>query len=175
MALKNALNHSPDWYFEHCTDENVKGAVRTMLKHDMAYIGADDQKGMVGTEKIGVYKERWDAILKGADNHHESDGRLFRSDVLLEAMHTVMERESLAGFKPSDQFKHEPFLSIDKIMVEAGLNEKTVREFLGWRSRWGPLTKKEEVPIQEPASKIEMRKKLKEQMNRLARRHTSSE
>src|ERR1700733_10872730 len=122
MAFKfrRGINHSPDWYVEHCPDENAAVSVQAMLKRDMAYIGADYQKGMVDTERIGVYRERWDAILKGADNHHESGGHIFRSDVLTDAIHAVIEREALAGFRPSDQFKDGPFKSIDKIMVEAG-------------------------------------------------------
>ena len=166
MSFKvGKFNHSPDWYVEHCRDENASPSVRAMLKNDMAFIGADYQKGMVDTERIGAYRERWDAILKGADNHHESGGRIFRSDVLSNAICKVIESEALAGFRPSDQFKDEPFKSIDKIMVEAGLDEKVMREFLRWRSRMGPITTKEEVPKQEPAE-TEARKLLK----RLARR-----
>jgi hypothetical protein len=51
-------------------------------------------------------------------------------------------------------------------MTEAGLNENVMREFLKWRSRRGALAKREEIQIQEPASKIEAREKLRRAMKR---------
>ncbi len=66
----------------------------------------------------------------------------------------VIEREFKAGFRPSDQFTVEPFKTIDELMTESGLDEKTMREFLRWRSRRGAVAKTKEIQIQEPASKI---------------------
>lgn len=167
MSFKmKKLNHTPDWYAEHCRDENASPSVRAMLKRDMEFIGADNQNGMVDTERIEVYRERWDVIMKDGEVLREHGGGVFRSDIVKKEMMIVVERESLNGFRASDQFKDEPFKTIDELMTQAGINENMMRGFLKWRSRRGPVAKKEEIPIQEPASKIAARKVLRQ----LARR-----
>lgn len=157
FKFKKGLNHSPDWYEEHCRDENAPSSVRAMLKRDMAYIGADNQQRVIDTERIGTYRERWNAIQGGAENLRNSNGTIFRSDVLLKAIFEVIEREAMAGLKTSDQFKdYEPFKTIGKLMDESGVDEKTMRQFLRWRSRWRAAAKKQQqASIQESASKIE--------------------
>lgn len=155
------LNHSPQWYRENCRAENGgSAAFRAMLKHDMAFIGADNDSRFCYQEKIGPYEEKWNEIMKG-EIVHEPGGRAVRSGVLINELMKVVERECLAGFRPSDQFAVDPFKAIDDLMTEAGLNENVMREFLKWRSRRGPVAKTEPSPIQEPASKTEAREKLK--------------
>lgn len=162
MAFKlKKLNHSPQWYRENCrAEDGGSPAFRAMLKHDMAFIGADNDSKRSYQEKIGPYEEKWDEIMKG-EILHEPGGRVVRFDGLKNELLEVVERECMAGFRPSDQFKHEPFKSIDDLMTDSGLDEKVMREFLNWRSRRGPVPRREPIPVQEPASKTEAREKLR--------------
>jgi hypothetical protein len=168
MAFKlKKLNHSPAWYREHCNGEDGgSAAFRAMLKTDMAFIGADNDSNLLYEEKIGPYEEKWNEIMSKGEILHESGGRAFRSDAKKSEMLAVIERESLAGFRPSDQFKDEPFKTIDELMTEAGLDEKTMREFLRWRSREGNTAEIEVVPVVEPAGKKEAREKIRQAKNR---------
>jgi hypothetical protein len=160
MAFKlKKLNHSPQWYREHCREEDGGSpAFRAMLKTDMAFIGADNDSKATYQEKIGNYEEKWNEIMKG-EFVHEPGGRAVRSDLLKNELVKVIERECMAGFRTSDQFAVEPFKTIDELMTEAGLDENTMREFLKWRSRRGVVAKRTEA--QEDASKAEAREKLR--------------
>jgi hypothetical protein len=163
---KHQVYHSPKWYYAHCRAENGGSPIfRMMLKNDMKFIDADIDTHLTYQERIESYEEKWNAIIKG-EILHEPGGGVFRSDVLRNELMEVIERESMAGFRPSDQFKVDPFKTIDELMTEAGLNENVMREFLKWRSRRGALAKREEIQIQEPASKIEAREKLRRAMKR---------
>ena len=168
MAFKvKKLNHSPAWYREHCNGEDGgSAAFRAMLKKDMAFIGADNDPNLLYEEKIGPYEEKWNEIMSKGEILHEHGGRAFRSDDKKSEMLAVIERELTAGFRPSDQFKDEPFKSINDLMTEAGLDEKTMREFLRWRSREGNAAKIEVVPVVEPAGKKEAREKIRQARNR---------
>jgi len=160
MAFKmKKLNHSPQWYREHCrAEDGGSPGFRAMLKNDMAFIGADNDSSFCYQEKIGPYEEKWNAILKG-EVVHERGGRAVRSEVLKNDLMEVIERECVAGFRPSDQFAVDPFKTIDDLMTEAGLDENVMREFLKWRSRRGVVSPKAEV--QEDAAKTEAREKLR--------------
>jgi len=161
MAFKiKKLNHSPAWYREHCNGEDGgSAAFRAMLKKDMAFIGADNDSNLLYEEKIGPYEEKWNAILSDWKSEDPNG-------VLTKEMTAVLECESLKGFKPSDHFKDEPFKTIDKLMLEYGLNENTMREFLNWRSRQAAAHTIEVVPVVEPASKKETREKIRQARNR---------
>jgi hypothetical protein len=140
MAFKiKTLNHSPQWYYDHCTEEDGgSAAFRAMLKNDMAYIGADNDSKATYQEKIYTYEETWNAVL--AD----------RSDVTTELMGEVLEREALAGFTPHEQYAGEPFKTFDRLMTKHGLNEDMVREFLKWRSRKQAVAKKRRNRMSDP-------------------------
>ena len=158
---KRKLYHTPEWYHAHCSEEDGGSAMfRMMLKNDMAFIGADNDSHACYQEKIDIFEEKWNEILKG-EILHEPGGRVFRSDVLRNELYVVIERESKAGFRPSDQFTVDPFKTIDDLMTDAGIDENVMREFLRWRSRRGAVAKREETQIQEPASKTEAREKLR--------------
>jgi hypothetical protein len=163
MAFKiKKFNHSPQWYREHCRAENGgSAAFRAMLKNDMAYIDADNDPHACYQEKVGIYEERWNAILKG-EVLHEPGGGVYRSDMLKNELLKVIEREFKAGFRPSDQFTVEPFKTIDDLMTESGLDENVMREFLRWRSRRGVVVKREAIQSQEPASRVKAREKLRQ-------------
>ena len=140
MAFKiKPLNHSPQWYYDHCTEEDGgSAAFRAMLKNDMACIGADNDSKATYQEKIYTYEETWNAVL--AD----------RSDVTTELMGEVFEREGLAGYTPHEQYSHEPFKTFDRLMTKFSLNENGIREFLKWRSRHRAVTKKRRKKAEEP-------------------------
>ena len=170
MAFKlKKINHTPNWYREHCTEEDGGSpAFRAMLKIDMAYIGADNDSRLCYQEKVERYDERWNAIMQGAENLHEPGGGIFRSSVLKNDMMKLVEREAMDGFRTSDQFKGEPFASIDKLMTDSGLNETVMREFLKWRSQKSAVAKRTEVEVQdmEPASEPQARDELRQRMKR---------
>ena len=112
-----------------------------MLTNDMNFIDADIDTHLTYQERIGSYEEKWNAIVKG-EILHDPSGHIYRSDELRNEIYEVIERESMAGFRPSDQFKDEPFKTIDELMTESGLNENVMREFLKWRSRRGAVAQK---------------------------------
>ena len=130
------------------------------------FIGADNDSDLTYEEKITPYAERWNAVMNGAENIREPGGQVRQFSGIKNEMLKVIEREAMAGFKPSDQFKDEPFRTIDKLMTEVGINENTIREFLRWRSRKGNAVEIEVVPTVEPAGKKETREKLRQAMKR---------
>ena len=148
MAFKiKKLNHTPAWYREHCNGEDGgSAAFRAMLNNDMAYIGADNDSNLCYEEKIGPYEERWNAIFS---NWKSEDPNGVRVD----AMTTVMECETKAGFRTSKQFKDEPFSIIDELMNEAGIDEKVIRQFLAWRNRRNAIEKTEKKKVKKQTSK----------------------
>ncbi len=160
MAFKmKKLNHSPQWYREHCrAEDGGSPGFRAMLTNDMKFINADIDSRATYEERIGNYEEKWNEIMKG-EIVHEPDGRAVQSDLLKDELVEVIERECKAGFRPSDQFAVDPFKTIDDLMTEAGLDENVMREFLKWRSRRGAVVKRAEV--QEDANKTEAREKLR--------------
>jgi len=168
MAFKlKKLNHSPKWYREHCrAEDGGSPAFQAMLTTDMKFIGADIDTNLTYQERIGTYEEKWNEILSMGEILHEPGSRAFRSDDKKSEMQTVINRELTAGFRPSDQFKDEPFKTINNLMTEAGLDENMMREFLRWRSRKGNATEIEVVPVVEPAGKIVTREKIRQARNR---------
>jgi hypothetical protein len=168
MAFKlKKLNHRPAWYREHCNGEGGGSpAFQAMLTTDMKFIGADIDTNLTYEERITPYEEKWNEIMSKGEILHEPGGRAFRSDDKKSEMLAVIQRELTAGFRPSDQFKDEPFKAINKLMAEAGLDENTMREFLRWRSREGNAAEIEVVPVVEPAGKKEAREKMRQAKNR---------
>ncbi len=116
-----------------------------MLTKDMKFICADIDTQLTYQERIGGYEEKWNLIF--------SNWRLEDPNgVLIGEMSEVMEREGLKGYRPSDQFKDEPFKSIDELMTREGLSENMVREFLRWRSRRGQAIETEVPTVVAPAN-----------------------
>ena len=161
MAFKiKKLNHTPAWYREHCNGEDGGSpGFRAMLTQDMKFIDADNDSNLGYEEKIGPYEEKWNAILSDWKSEDPNG-------VLATEMAAVIERESLKGFRPSEQFEDEPFKTINKLMSEYGLNENAMRAFLGWRSRDGNAAEIEMAPVVEPAGKKETREKIRQARNR---------
>lgn len=97
MALKKRpVYHTPGWYYDHCSAENGGSPnFRAMLKHDMAFIGADNDSHLCYQEKIETYEETWNRVF--------SKWRLEDPNgVLLPEMVKAMEREALKGYKPRE-------------------------------------------------------------------------
>jgi len=154
MAFKiKRLNHTPQWYRAHCrAEDGGYPAFRAMLKKDMAFIGADNDSHLCYQEKIGPYEERWNLVLS---NWKVEDP----NGVLTSEMTGVMEREAMNNHKPSDQFEDEPFTSIDRLMTDAGLDAKTVHEYLRWRSRRRTVAAREVPTVVEPAHENQAKQK----------------
>jgi hypothetical protein len=150
MSFKlKKLNHRPKWYRDNCrAEDGGSPAFRAMLTNDMKFIGADIDTHLTYQERIGNYEEKWDATMSG--------GGILRSDPLQIEMMKVEEQECLKDYKP---FEDEPFKSIDELMTEAGLDEKTVHEFLRWRSRRAKTVEIEVPTVVEPAHKSQARQK----------------
>lgn len=128
MAFKvrtDEINHSPQWYEDHCSDEDGGSpSFRKLLKTDMQFIDADIEKGMKYEELIGNYRETWDAIMRGADEG-ASPADLAKA----------LEREALAGYRPNEQYSKPPFSSIVRLMKKHELSTTDLGVFLKWKAK----------------------------------------
>jgi len=131
-------NHSPDWYLDRTKSEKIPPSRWKKLKADMNFFGADIDPKHVATEKIGVYKERWDKVLAGDGN-----------DTQFAAIQEILEKESKEGFAPKTRYSQEPFLSITRIMNENDLTTTDVKEFLKWSANDANLKKAREAKAKE--------------------------
>lgn len=139
FRYKNGLNHTPDWYENRATQEPRGGVLVGALKRDLATLGYDYDPKLEFTENVGIYKEAFEAAMKG----EIIDGKRF--DQTANLCYVVMEHETLEGSKPTDQFKGEPFDTISELMLEHGINADTMRHFLKWRSRQRAVQQREKA------------------------------
>ena len=130
FRVKRNLNHSPQWYGEHCRGEDAAPSVQAMLLADMEYLGADIDSTLHDCEKIPIYEAKWNKIL--ADHKDPRGADIGR----------ILEKEFLKGFTPSVEYRQEPFKTIDRLMTKHELTEDHIREFLFWRSRQRAVAKR---------------------------------
>jgi len=141
MAMNfHECNHTPQWYRDHAKGEKLSSPSKGMLRRDMNLLGADIDSTHVDTEKIGVYEERWKAIMDG-------DGCASQ----IAAMGSAIEKESSEGFRPKNQYSQEPYKTITRIMTKHNLSTTDVGEFLKWSAKDVNLKKAREAK----AKKIE--------------------
>ena len=156
------LNHSPDWYEEHCrAEDGGSAAFRAMFKNDMAYVEGDFESYPTYLEKIPVYRERWNAVLKGDFLRGKGTDEVRRAEAM-----AVIEREQAKGFRPEVEYEREPFTEIDRVMNEASLDAKTVSEYLKWRSRRKGDIKRQETQVAMSEEKKANRKALREHFSK---------
>ena len=99
--VKHPVYHTPDWYEEHCTEEDGGSPMfRFMLKNDMAFIGADNDPHANYQEKAHIYREKWDSIFA---NWRAEDPNGVQTGEMLGAR----EREALKDYRAKDNNGHQ--------------------------------------------------------------------
>jgi hypothetical protein len=139
FKYKRGLNHSPDWYEARSTHEPRGGPLIGALKRDLRLIGVEYDSSLTFTENVGRYREFFELAKKG----EVLDGKRF--DQTANLCYDVVYRETMADFRPEDQFKGEPFSTISELMLNHGINAETVRHFLKWRSRQRDVQQREKA------------------------------
>jgi hypothetical protein len=119
---RHEINHTPQWYEEHCTSEDGSASLRALLESDMKQIGANIDPTMHTEERVADYEEAWNEALE--------EGEPFPPGML-----EAIERESNRDMVAPGCYLHPPFTSLGQIMDEHDLDEDTVREYLKWRVR----------------------------------------
>lgn len=116
---KRKLYHTPEWYYEHCSEEHGGSPMfRFMLKNDMAFIGADNDPEFCYQEKIGTYAERWECVFFKW-RLHDPNG------VVLSEMGKAMEREALKGYR-----RENPQVEVAEKPEAGGTAQNAARENL---------------------------------------------
>src|ERR1017187_4941891 len=131
MAFKvKTFNHSPQWYHDHCGEEDGgSAAFRAMLNADMKFLEADIDKKMTYMERVDDYEVAWNAAL-GKDADPTTTG----------AIQEVLEREGKFG-NPQDEYSQGGFKAISRCMNKYGLSTTVVADFLRWKAKSENATK----------------------------------
>jgi len=154
FRYKKGLNHTPDWYEARSTQEPRGGVVVGALKRDLRLIGVEYDTLLTFTENVGRYREFFELAKKG----EVLDGKRF--DQTANICYDVMQHETLQDYRPTDQFKGEPFDTISELMLKHGINADTMRHFLKWRSRQRAVQQREKAIEEERKASYRKSKEL---------------
>jgi len=128
--LKDALNHSPQWYRAHCSAEDGGSpALRAMLKVDVRILDCDDKK-MCYEEKVGLYEDEWNDVLAGKS-----------TVVSVTELEEVLQRDGVYENSPAELYSKPPFTQFARLMKKEGLSTTDLDAYLKWKAKDDNLKK----------------------------------